>query len=99
MELKKVIEAVLREQERLISGSIPVDIKIANGNILLRSFHIQELDKKNNYIKGITLQEQYIHIREERPPIYCIFQIHEIKELYCSELDLHYLEDSFPAFS
>jgi len=99
MELSKMIELILKEQRQSFPSIIPVDIKIANGNIILRSFHLHRFDEQNNIIEGITFQEEYIHAREERSPIYCTLKLSDIKELYCEAMDLHFLRDSYPAFS
>ncbi len=98
MELIKIIDLILAEQGNFFRP-ILVDIKITNGNILLRSFHIYELDKKNSCIKGLTLQEGYVHPREERDPIFSYFNLNEIKELYCAALNIHFSQDSFSTFA
>ena len=96
MELIKIIALILEEQNsRKPFKAIPVDIKINNGNILLRSFRIMELDKNNNTIKGLTYQEEYIHIREGREAAYCILQLEEIKELFCWYLDVNFSQEIF----
>jgi hypothetical protein len=99
MDLTKMIELIIKEQHRRFPSIIPVDVKISNGNIILRSFHIHRHDEFNKVIEGITFQEEYIHTREERAPIYCTLKLSDIKELYCEELDFHFLRDSYPAFS
>jgi hypothetical protein len=97
MELIKMIETILEQKNSF--RPILVDIKIANGNILLRSFHITELDKNNNSFIGMTYQESYVHSREDRDPILSHFYLNEIKELFCSELNIHFSQDSFHSFS
>lgn len=90
MKLTEIIDVVLKEQEDSFLP-VPVDIIISNGNILLRSFHIYELDLKKQLIKGMTHQEEYAHSREERDPVYCILKLDEIKELVCKDLELEFI--------
>jgi hypothetical protein len=71
-------------------NKIPVDLRLVNGNILLRSFHLLELDENKMMIKGLTQQEEYSYPREGREPQYCFFHINEIKEIYCTELELEH---------
>lgn len=93
LELKRIIERILEEQNdrhTLLVGSftIPVDIWLSNGNILLRSFRIIEL--KKNRIKGITRYEEYSAPRENREPKYSYFELDEIEALECFDLDSYY---------
>jgi hypothetical protein len=69
-------------------SKVPVDLKLVNGNILLRSFHILEFDESKMIIKGLTQQEEYSYPREGRVPQYCYLMISEIKEIYCTDLEL-----------
>jgi hypothetical protein len=71
-------------------NKVPVDLKLVNGNILLRSFHVLVFDETNMMIKGLTQQEEYSYPREEREPQYCFFNINDIKEIYCTELELEH---------
>ncbi|MBX9851422.1 MAG: hypothetical protein K2X86_06640 [Cytophagaceae bacterium] len=89
MKILDIIQQIIKEQENSFQP-IPVDIRIFNGNILLRSFRIYEVDFAQNTLIGLTLQEEYAHARENREPIDCILKISEIKELICPELDLYY---------
>ena len=74
-------------------SKVPVDLKLTNGNILLRSFHILELDEEKMILKGLTQQEEYCHVREGRDPEYCFLNLSEVKEIYCLDLELeHYSE-------
>jgi hypothetical protein len=90
IELKRIIERIVEEQNdrhTLLVGSfnIPVDIRLSNGNILLRSFRIIEL--KKDRIKGITRHEEYSAPRENRRPRYSYFDLDEIEQLECFDLD------------
>jgi hypothetical protein len=89
MKLINVIETVLKDQSNG-SRKVDVDVKISNGNILLRSFHIYDIDLRNRLLKGLTSQEEYAHAREGREPVYCYLKLDEIKELIVPELDLEY---------
>jgi hypothetical protein len=87
--MESIVSQILAQQEET-SHKILVDIRLFNGNILLRSFHIVGLDEKKQIIKGLTAQEEYSHVREGREPQYCCFKFSEIQELACPELDLEY---------
>lgn len=89
MRLSDNLQQIIIEQTKR-NRIIPVDIKIANGNILLRSFRIYDFDAENNLLKGLTLQEEYSYAREGRDPIYCFLKIDDIKELICADLDLEF---------
>jgi hypothetical protein len=89
MKLTNLIETVLVEQGSYFKP-IPVDITIANGNILLRSFHIVSLDLEKNLIKGLTQQEEYSYNREGRKPVYCFLKLEDIKEISCPDLEIEY---------
>jgi hypothetical protein len=87
--MESIVNQILAQQEEA-SHKILVDIRLFNGNILLRSFHIVGLDPSNEVIKGLTAQEEYSHAREGREPQYCILKFSDIQELTCQELDLEY---------
>jgi hypothetical protein len=89
MTLINLIRNILNEQGKKFRP-IPVDIKISNGNILLRAFHIYDFDPNTNIVKGLTSQEEYAYAREEREPVYCFLKADEIKELICADLDLEF---------
>lgn len=89
MRLIELIQTVLKEQSQYFRR-IPVDVVISNGNILLRAFHIYDLDVEKNLVKGLTQQEEYAHAREEREPVYCFLKLNEVKEFSCPDLDLEY---------
>jgi hypothetical protein len=89
MKLTHLIETVLVEQSNHFKP-IAVDITIANGNILLRSFHLVSLDRENNVIKGLTQQEEYSYSREGRKPVYCFLKLEDIKRFSCVDLGLEY---------
>lgn len=66
---------------------IPVDIILTNGNILLKGFHILEFDDRSGKIKGLTMLEEYAHSREGREPVFCQFDLQDIKEIHHSEYE------------
>jgi hypothetical protein len=74
-------------------SKLPVDLKLVNGNILLRSFHILEFDESKMNIKGLTQQEEYSYPREGRAPEYCHLNLNEIREIYCTDLELEHSSD------
>ena len=92
-ELRKILERIIEEQNGrhvflIGSFTIPVDIWLTNGNILLRSFRIIEL--KKNRLKGITRFEEYSAPRENRTSRYSYFELDEIETLECFDLDIRY---------
>ncbi|MFL5729875.1 MAG: hypothetical protein ACJ75J_10350 [Cytophagaceae bacterium] len=87
--MEAIVNQILAQQED-INHKLLVDIRLFNGNILLRSFHITDLDPHGERIYGLTAQEEYSHAREGREPEYCILRFSEIKELNCPELELQY---------
>jgi hypothetical protein len=91
--MESIVNQILAQQEES-SHKLLVDIRLFNGNILLRSFHILGLDSGSEMITGITAQEEYAHAKEGRDPQYCVLEFSEIKELSCPELDLEYNADS-----
>lgn len=48
---------------------------------------MKEFDSDSNTVKGITLQEEYTHVREGRAPVWCCFQLDEIKDLVCQDIN------------
>ena len=89
MRLIELIEVLLKEQNNRFQ-KIETDIKITNGNILLRSFRIYEMDWQSGVLKGLTYQEEYAHARENREPVYCFLNLNEIKEFSAPELGLEF---------
>ena len=87
--MESIVKEILAQQEE-IKHKLFVDIRLSNGNILLRSFHIVEMNTAKGIIKGLTAEEEYAHAREGRKPQYCILKVSEIKELNCPELELQY---------
>jgi len=89
MQLIDVLKEVLLKQGNSFKKQ-EIDIRLFNGNILLRSFHLYEVDLRSSVIKGLTAQEEYSSAREGRKPVFGIFKFEEIKEIICSELELEY---------
>lgn len=79
-EIKDKLADIIKKQETKMHH-IALDITLQNGNILLKSFRLFEFDVKTNQIKGMTMQEEYTYIREEREPIYAYFSLRDIKQL------------------
>jgi hypothetical protein len=89
MQLIDVLKEVLLKQGNSFKKQ-EIDIRLFNGNILLRSFHLYEVDLRACLIKGLTAQEEYSSAREGREPSYAIFKFEEIKELIAAELELEF---------
>ena len=94
--LRQFIESIIEEQQDKSTIQIgqlyyPVDISLANGNILLRSFRIISIEEEK--IKGITWKEQYSAPRENREPVYSYFECDEIVRLSCLDLGINYKKE------
>jgi hypothetical protein len=87
--MESIVNQILVHQEE-IKNKVHVDIRLFNGNILLRSFHIVKINAAKRIIKGLTAEEEYAHPREGREPQYCVLKFSEIRELNCPELELQY---------
>jgi len=83
------INIILKEQHKK-HRHVLVDIILLNGNISLRYFRIHLYDKKTKVIKGMTWQEEYSFLREDRDPVYCNLHVSEIKSLKCEEVKIDY---------
>jgi hypothetical protein len=94
MKPSLILQLVLKEQNESFRR-IPLDIQITNGNILLRSFRLYEVDWNTGIIKGLTFQEEYAHARENREPVFCYLRLDEIKELSAPELGLEYSDNEW----
>ncbi|MCU0428475.1 MAG: hypothetical protein MUF42_00760 [Cytophagaceae bacterium] len=81
-----IVHDVLRKQGKrsILPGEliIPVDIILKNGNIPLLEFRILSLQE--DLICGLTKQEAYCALRENRDFVYCYLRLSEIKELKLS---------------
>ena len=92
--LKDIVERIIKEQEQnqdtILVGHLyyPVDISLANGNILLRKYRIISIE--NNKIKGITWKEEYSAPRENREQVFSYFDFDEIASLECFDLSIIY---------
>ena len=95
-EIKARLVEVIKKQETKMHH-IALDITLQNGNILLKSFRLFEFDTKTNQIKGMTMQEEYTYIREEREPVYAYFNMEEIKELETSTSNYLFLSEPMHA--
>lgn len=80
IEIKsKLVDVVKKQKPKKLHSA--VDINLVNGNILLKSFRLYDFDKSTGIIKGMTMQEEYAYLREDREPIFAYFNISEIKKL------------------
>ena len=75
----KLVDVVKKQKTK--RHHIPLDINLLNGNILLKSFRLYDFDKSTGVIKGMTMQEEYAYLREDREPIFAYFNLSEIKNL------------------
>lgn len=75
----KLIEIFKKQKTK--RHHIALDILLHNGNILLKSFRLYDFDKTAAVIKGMTMHEEYAHLRENREPVYAYFNMTEIKHL------------------
>lgn len=84
MGLKDDIKFLIVKQKS-ITTNLSIDIVLKNGNIVLRAFQLIQFDDKTETLKGLTQQEAYSFLRENRSPVYCKFNLAEIKEVTCRE--------------
>jgi hypothetical protein len=87
--IEEFINTILKHQHKK-HRHVLVDIVLINGNITLRYFRIYHFDKKTKTIKGMTWQEEYTFLREDRDPVYCILDLKEIKSLRCDEINIDF---------
>ena len=76
------------EKQKSMKNALSVDVVLKNGNIVLRAFQIIQYNEKLNTLKGLTQQEAYSFLRENRGPVYCQLKLSEIKEIECKEFEL-----------
>jgi hypothetical protein len=83
MNIETVIKKIIEKQERPQSlpgvQFIPVNLRLKNGNILLKEFKIVQC--KRDVLIGLTRQEEYAAPREFRSPVYCKFKLEEIESI------------------
>ena len=84
MNLINTIKEVLRKEQE-VGKKAMVDLQLDNGNILLKSFHLTHWDENTKTVTGLTMNEEYAYLREEREPVYCIFNVIEIKKIIVLE--------------
>ena len=95
--LREQIETIIKEQHNKVTTIMgkqyfPVDIILANGNILLRAFRI--IDLAGDKITGITWKEEYSAPRERREPVYSYFDLDEIASLRCEDLEVEFVRET-----
>jgi hypothetical protein len=78
MSILKEIQTILQESSH---QHVPVDLILKNGNIIVRSFYIENFDESNRLLTGLTQMEKYAYVREQRDPVYTQLHVEEIKEL------------------
>lgn len=76
MDLKDSIKFAIKSS----NAPCTLDLVLKNGNIVLRAFQVIEFNDQSNMLKGLTQQEAYSFLREDRPAVYCLLPISEIKE-------------------
>ncbi|ABG61046.1 hypothetical protein [Cytophaga hutchinsonii] len=91
-EIKVKLLDIVKKQETKMHH-IALDITLLNGNILLKSFRLFEFDIHSNELKGMTMQEEYSYIREEREPVYAHFNLEEVKELETATANYLFLNE------
>lgn len=82
------------EKQRAKVHHIPVDLILLNGNITLKAFRIYTFDERHQTIKGMTMNEEYSYLRENREPVFAVFPLTEIKELDASNSNYLFLTES-----
>lgn len=92
MEIKEFLIDLLEKQASKHTP-IAVDIILLNGNIELKAFRIYEFDSRKNMVKGMTLQEEYAYLKEDRVPVMASFKTSEIKNIQNSTAGYSYLND------
>ena len=80
MNIKNKIQNLFDEKVKE-NENIVVNLLLHNGNILLKSFHITHWDPISQTLSGLTMNEEYAYQKEERKPVYCLFNITEIKDI------------------
>ena len=79
-DIRKTLVDILKKQETKVHH-IALDLILLNGNIQLKCFRLYDFDEKENVIKGMTMQEEYSYLRENREPAFAYFTLKEIKSL------------------
>jgi hypothetical protein len=92
-EMRTKLIDVLKKQKKKVHH-IALDFILLNGNIHLKSFRLFEFNEKENVIKGMTMQEEYSYLRENREPVYAYFNLNEIKSLDVSVSNYLFLRES-----
>lgn len=92
-EIKTKLIDIIKKQETKMHH-IALDITLINGNILLKSFRLFEFDRQSGTLKGMTMQEEYAYIREEREPVYAHFNLAEVKQLETAISNYLFLNES-----
>ncbi len=92
-EVESKIIQFLEKQEKK-HHHIPLDILLVNGNILIQSFRLYGYHEKKQILKGMTLQEEYSYLKENRDPVFVYFHIKEIQQIEKSTSNYIFLEGS-----
>ncbi|MBC7451135.1 MAG: hypothetical protein H7259_06565 [Cytophagales bacterium] len=94
--MKKVESKIIQflEKQEKKHHHIPLDVLLFNGNILIKSFRVYGYDERKQVVKGMTIQEEYSYLRENRDPVFAYFTIKEIKEISKSASNEIFLEGS-----
>ena len=89
---QKIIDIV--EKQRSKVHHIPVDLTLCNGNITLKAFRIYTFDEAHQTLKGMTLNEEYSYLREDREPVFAVFSLSDIKTIEASGSNYLFLTES-----
>lgn len=92
-DIKSKLVEILKKQEAKLHH-IALDINLHNGNIVLKSFRLYDFDASTNTVKGMTMQEEYSYLREEREPVFAYFNLKEIKQLDTATSNYLFLNQS-----
>jgi len=92
-DIRKKLVDVLKKQKTKVHH-IALDFVLLNGNIHLKSFRLYDFNEKENIIKGMTMQEEYSYLREDREPVFAYFNLKEIKSLDASVSNYLFLTES-----
>lgn len=71
----------LLQKQVLKRYPIPVNVVLNNGNIELKGFRIYDFNDETKIVKGMTLQEEYASVRENRKPVFAFFTLDDIKSV------------------
>ncbi len=92
-EIKNKLKDIIKKQT-VKRPHIALNITLYNGNIKLSSFRLYEFDEAKNQIKGMTMLEEYTYSKEEREPVFAVFNLSEIAYLQRATYDYVFPSES-----